>query len=144
MSKPAASADRHEAGQSAGRPARTDQDHVRGRALPKITDESMRGRISQAKLYTAVVLTKTASFDPAAHAALVWEHGRRNMALMNDGVLAIVLPGAGEPEFAGIGVFDASAEEVAEIMDSDPGVQAELFQYEIHPVRGFPDSQLPA
>jgi hypothetical protein len=29
-------------------------------------------------------------------------------------------------------------------MDHDPGVEAGIFTYEIHPVRGFPGSALPA
>ena len=73
----------------------------------------------------------------------MWEHGRRNMALQADGVLAVVMPGHGEPEFAGIGIFDGSPKEVRRIIDADPGVQAGIFSYEIHPVRGFPGSALP-
>jgi hypothetical protein len=29
-------------------------------------------------------------------------------------------------------------------MDDDPGVKAGVFEYEIHAVRGFPESALPA
>ena len=29
-------------------------------------------------------------------------------------------------------------------MDDDPGVRAGVFEYELHPVRGFPGSTLPA
>ena len=36
------------------------------------------------------------------------------------------------------------AEETKEIMDGDPGVQAGLFVYEVHPCRGFPGDALPA
>ena len=124
-------------------PPVTDRDHVAGRRLPTITDEFMRGRVAEARSYTLMVLSKTASFDPDEHAALVWEHGRRNMALQADGVLALVMPGDGEPEFAGVGVFDAPPEEVRRIMESDPGTRAGIFSYEIHPVRGFPGSALP-
>jgi hypothetical protein len=33
-------------------------------------------------------------------------------------------------------------DEVTRIMDEDPGVTAGIFTYEVHPVRGFPDSAL--
>jgi hypothetical protein len=34
-------------------------------------------------------------------------------------------------------------EEIAQIMDSDPGVQAGIFTYEVHPSRSFPGDSLP-
>jgi hypothetical protein len=43
----------------------------------------------------------------------------------------------------GIGIFNASPDATKEIMDGDPGVQAGIFTYEIHPCRGFPGSSLP-
>jgi hypothetical protein len=33
---------------------------------------------------------------------------------------------------------------VIAIMDGDPGVQAGIFTYEVHPVRSFPGDALPA
>ncbi len=66
------------------------------------------------------------------------------MALQADGVLVLVLAGRGEPGFAGVGVFDAPPEEVRQIIESDPGVQAGIFGCEIHEVGGFPSSGLPA
>lgn len=125
-------------------PAVTDRDHVAGRTLPTITDEFMRARVAKARTYTVAVLHKTVSFDASEHAAIVWEHGRRNMALQADGVLVLVLAGRGESEFAGVGVFDAPPEEVRQIIESDPGVQAGIFGCEIHEVGGFPGSGLPA
>ena len=50
-----------------------------------------------------------------------------------------------DSEWAGIGIFDAPVDEVAaRIMDGDPGVQAGIFTYEIHPIRSFPGDTLPA
>lgn len=43
-----------------------------------------------------------------------------------------------------IGVFDAPPEEVREIVDADPAVQAGTLSYELHPIRGFPGSSPPA
>jgi hypothetical protein len=122
----------------------TDHDHVAGEPLPVITDEFMRGRLGAAQTYTAVLLRKTAAFKRPDVDPTVWEHGRRNMALAEHGVLAIVLPANDDPgDWAGLGIFAASPEDVAQIMDGDPGVRAGIFSYEIHPVRGFPGSRLP-
>ncbi len=125
-------------------PALTDRDHVAGRQLPTITDEFMHRRIADARAYTVALLLKTARYDPSEHAAIVWEHGRRNMALQADGVLMLVLPARDDSDWAGIGVFDASPDEVSRTLDSDPGVQAGIFSYEIHPATGFPGSAFPA
>jgi hypothetical protein len=123
----------------------TDRDHVAGVRLPTVTDEVMRERIGKAHSYTAVLLRKTDKFVRPEVDPIVWEHGRRNMALVEHGVLAIVLPVNNDPgDWAGLGIFTAKLEEVSEIMDHDPGVEAGIFTYEMHPVRGFPGSILPA
>jgi hypothetical protein len=116
-----------------------------GRPLPSISDEFMRERIGKAQPYTAVLLRKTGMFTHPAADTIVWEHGRRNMALEEHGVLAIVLPVNADPgDWAGLAVFNAAPDEVREIMDDDPGVRAGIFSYEVHPVRGFPGACLPA
>jgi hypothetical protein len=122
----------------------TDRDHVAGVRLPTIDDATMRARIGNALACTAVLLRKTNAFRRPDVDPIVWEHGRRNMALVEHGVLAIVLPANQDPsDWAGLGIFSASPPEVAEIMDHDPGVQAGIFTYEVHPIRGFPGSSLP-
>lgn len=127
-----------------GEQAVTGGEQVAGRTLPVISDEFMRQRIASAQRYTVVLLRKTPQYSPTGSRQTVWEHGRRNMALGEHGVLAIVLPVDNDPaDWAGLGVFTASPDEVREIMDNDPGVKAGIFSYEIHPVRGFPGSSLP-
>jgi len=111
--------------------------------LEQITDEYMQEALGQAKAYTLVLLRRTPKLAEPGSRAIVWEHGRRNMALRAQGTLPIVCPVGDDSEWAGIGIFDAAPEEVARIMDADPGVQAGLFTYELHPVRGFPGSSLP-
>lgn len=123
--------------------AKTDREHVTGEPLPTITDEFMRDRLTQAKPYTAVLLRTTEKFVRPDVDPLIWEHGRRNMALGEHGVLAVVLPADDSSDWAGLGIFTAAPDEVAEIMDHDPGVEAGIFSYEIHPVRGFPGASLP-
>lgn len=109
----------------------------------EVTDEYMQQMLGQSKTYTAMLLrvTKKAS-EPGAR-EIIWEHGRRNFALRNQGKLPIVCPANDDSDWAGIGIFDASPEEVEDLMTEDPGVKAGLFSYELHPIRGFPTSSLP-
>jgi hypothetical protein len=111
--------------------------------MTMITDEFMREVLAKAKTYTLVVLKATPKLDEPGARAIIWEHGRRNMSLRADGVLAVVCPLADDSEWAGIGIFDASAEEAARIMDGDPAVIEGVLSYEVHPIRGFPGDSLP-
>ncbi len=49
-----------------------------------------------------------------------------------------------DSERAGVGIFNATGEEVSRIMDDDPGVKAGIVNYEVHTVRSFPGDSLPA
>ncbi len=121
----------------------TDLGHVGGIPLPAITDEMMRERLPAARPYTAVLLRATSKLVRPGADPIIWEHGRRNFALREHGVLAIVLPATDDSDWAGLGIFTAEPDEVRAIMDHDPGVTAGIFTYEVHPVRGFPGSCLP-
>jgi uncharacterized protein YndB with AHSA1/START domain len=116
---------------------------VLGRELPVITDETMRARLAATAGYTAILLRVTDTFDPATAGPVIWEHGRRNMALAEAGLLSVVLPVRDETDLAGIGVFAATPDDTAAIMADDPGIRAGIFTYELHPVRGFPGASLP-
>jgi hypothetical protein len=111
--------------------------------LPEITDEYMQGQLATSKTYTAMLLRMTEKATEPGAEKIIWEHGRRNFALREEGKLPIVCPGADESDFAGVAIFAATPEEVEEIMATDPGVEAGLFAYELHPVHGFPTSSLP-
>jgi hypothetical protein len=113
-----------------------------GKPLPVVTDATMRMRLSAAKPYTAMVLRTTAAFARPQHDALIWEHGRRNMALAEAGLLAVVLPVTDDSCIAGYGVFTTDLDTTRQIIESDPGVCAGIFEFELHPVRGFPGAQL--
>jgi hypothetical protein len=43
------------------------------------------------------------------------------------------LPVADGGDIAGVGIFDATAEDVERIMSDDPAVKAEILTYELHP-----------
>jgi hypothetical protein len=108
-----------------------------------ITDDQMREKIQAAKPYTIVLLYKTEKAGEPGSEKIVWEHGRRNFELRAEGSLAIVCPVRDESDFSGVCIFTTNQEETRKIMDGDPGVQAGVFTYEIHPTRSFPGSQLP-
>ena len=110
---------------------------------PERASEVEITRIAQAKPYTVMVLHTTTAFARPACDAVVWEHGRRNMALVEAGLLPVVLPAADDSGIAGYGVFNADLDTTRRLMDNDPGVRAGIFSIELHPVRGFPGSSLP-
>jgi uncharacterized protein YndB with AHSA1/START domain len=110
--------------------------------LPTVTDEAMRARLAQAKAYTVAFLHATEKCVRPDVDPIIWEHGRRNMALVDAGELLVVLPVGDESGLAGIGVFAGDGDRVRAILDGDPGVRAGIFRYELHPVRGFPGAAL--
>jgi len=52
----------------------------------------MGARPAAAKSNTAIVLRTTPAFVRPDADPIVWEHGRRNMALADAGLLSLVLP----------------------------------------------------
>jgi hypothetical protein len=112
-------------------------------ALPEITDDVMRERIAQTRGYTLILLRQGPRYADEGSGAIIWEHGRRNFALRDQGVLPIVCPVTDDSPWCGMGIFTGSVEETVEIMDGDPGVRAGILTYEAHSIRGFPGSTLP-
>ena len=113
--------------------------------MATITDEYMLQMRAKTKTYTIVLLKPgPRAYDYPEVEKLVWEHGRRNFALRADGLLSLVCPITGETGLSGIGIFNSSLEQTKDIMDGDPGVQAGVFTYELHPCRSFPGDSLPA
>jgi len=111
--------------------------------MAEITDDFMRDMMTKSKPYTVVLLKAEVRRSTPEADAIVWEHGRRNFSLRADGVLAIVCPVLDDSGWAGVGIFDGTPDEIRRIMDQDPGVQAGVFSYEVHPVRSFPGDCLP-
>lgn len=112
--------------------------------MEAVTDEYIRDMLTRTQLYSVVLLRRAARYAEPDARGIIWEHGRRNFALRADGVLAVVCPAADDSDLAGVGIFNATPEETARIMDGDPAVQAGVLSYEVHPVRGFPGDGLPA
>jgi hypothetical protein len=102
----------------------------------------MRARLGQARPYTLALLHATDKCVRPEVDPIIWEHGRRNMALVEAGELLIVLAVSDDTSLSGLGVFAGDADRVTTILDGDPGVQAGIFRYELHPARGFPGASL--
>jgi hypothetical protein len=111
--------------------------------MKKFTDEEMGQLLPSAQPYSVVILRQGPRFTDPTAPAVIWEHGRRNFGLRDDGVLAVVLPVTDGSEVCGIGVFAATVENAGAIMNDDPGVAAGVFTYEVHSCRGFPGDSLP-
>ena len=111
--------------------------------MKTFTDEEMGQLLPSARAYSLVILRQGPRFSDPAAPAIIWEHGRRNFGLRDDGVLAVVLPVTDESDVCGIGIFAATVEDTVAIMNDDPGVAAEVFTYQVHPCRGFPGDALP-
>lgn len=116
--------------------------------LPDVTDAMLEEARSTTKPYTAVVLKAGPKFEmPGPNrdsevARIIWAHGKRNYALYTAGLMPVVCPIGDGSGVTGISIFDASPEDVDQIMSNDPGVRAGVFTYEIHPTRSFPGSTL--
>ncbi|MEB3984145.1 hypothetical protein OQ968_23120 [Mycobacterium sp. 663a-19] len=111
--------------------------------MKTFTDEEMGTLLSGAKPYSVVILKRGPNYADDTTPSIVWEHGRRNFALRDDGVLAVVLRVTDESDVCGVGVFAATVEATTAIVDGDPGVAAGTFTYEVHPCIGFPGDSLP-
>jgi hypothetical protein len=111
--------------------------------MKTFTDDEMHALLSTAKAYSVVILRAGPNYGSDGAAPIVWEHGRRNFGLRDDGRLAVVLPVLDDSDMCGIGVFTGSVEETSAVMADDPGVRGGVFTFEVHPVLGFPGDALP-
>ena len=111
--------------------------------MKTFTDEEMGRLLSTAKPYSVVILKRGPNFGDDAAPGIIWEHGRRNFALRDDGVLAVVLPVPDGSDVCGVGVFAATVDDTIAIMGDDPAVAAGVLSYEAHPCQGFPGDSLP-
>jgi hypothetical protein len=111
--------------------------------LPAISDDDMRSMLPTAKAFSVVLLQAGPRYGTEGADKILWEHGRRNFALRAAGLLSVVCPVPDDSPLCGVGIFDLTVEEATEVMDGDPGVQAGVFTYEVHPCRSFPHDALP-
>src|SRR4029077_16714988 len=104
----------------------------------------MQAGVGTPRAYALAILREGPAYHDDGARTIVWEHGRRNFGLRADGVLNVVCPVTDDTELCGVGIFDAPVDVVDALMSADPGVQAGVFVYEVHPCRGFPGDGLAA
>lgn len=108
-----------------------------------ITDERMLELIGSARRYTVCLLRRGPRWGIADWESLIWEHGRRNIAMREAGMLVVTLPVPDSEEFAGVGVYTSDAATVREILVGDPAIAAGVLEFELLDAQGFPGDALP-
>ncbi|WP_068274393.1 hypothetical protein [Aldersonia kunmingensis] len=112
--------------------------------MKTFSDEEMQGLLTTSRGYSLVILKKGPKHGSEGSDTIVWEHARRNFAMRGAGKLVIVLPVRDETDVCGVGIFDTDLDETASLMAEDPGVQAGVFTFVVHPARSFPGDALPS
>ena len=117
--------------------------------LPEISDAMLTAVRDSAQPYSLVILKAGPRFAlpgpdrDTEVASIIWQHGKRNLALRTAGLMPIICPIADGRGLCGVCILDATPEDAQRIMALDPGVQAGIFTYEVHPTRSFPGNALP-
>ncbi|HET7466274.1 MAG TPA: hypothetical protein VFL29_06390 [Candidatus Dormibacteraeota bacterium] len=117
-------------------------------SLPEVTEQDLFAAQARFKPFTVIILKHGPNYpaagprsDPDVFATIV-RHGRRNASLRLAGLLRVVCPVNDGSDVAGVGVFDATPEDVERIYSRDPAIKAGILTYEVHATQTFPDSCL--
>jgi hypothetical protein len=106
-----------------------------------VTDEGMLGLLATTAPYTVCVLTWGPQRDRDGWEGIIWEHGRRNIAMRAAGRLLVALR-VDDPEVAGIGVYACEPDEVEQLLADDPALRAGVLRHRLHTAHGFPGDGL--
>lgn len=112
--------------------------------MATMTDEAMRELVATTKGYSVMILRSGPKRHQPNVERIIWEHGRRNLKLRAEGKIVIVCLVTDGSDVCGLCIFNTEPNETQRIMEGDPGVQAGVFLFEVHPCRGFPGDSLPA
>jgi hypothetical protein len=108
--------------------------------LPEVTDDAFAAARQGSRPFTISILHPGPRYAPPDRrtdeiTATIMAHGKRNYRLHLAGLLPVVCPVADGTDVSGIGIFAASLEETAAILDADPAIRAGILTYELHPTR---------
>jgi predicted small lipoprotein YifL len=120
---------------------------VGGAPMIEISDETMRSTLATVRSYGLLLLKKGPNYlppdaRPPEQKAIIWEHGRRNMALRAEGKMPLVGPVGRGGDVVGMCVFDVPEAEIHTLMKGDPALIAGLFTYEVLDWFAFPGDSL--
>lgn len=105
--------------------------------MSSITDDYLREVIKTRKPYALVVFRSGPRAEEPGADKIIWQHGKRNLELLKNGIVNIIIALRDEWEIEGLDIFNASIDETRRIMEEDPAVKAGVLTYEIHPVVTF-------
>lgn len=108
-----------------------------------MTDDRMQAILATVRPCTTFVLHRGPRWGADGFESVIWEHGRRNLVLREQGALVVTLPVPESDSVAGVGVFDRDAATVREILAEDPAIRAGVMTFEVHEAIGFPGDTLP-
>lgn len=120
-------------------PANTDKVTV-------VDDDYMSAEVAKMKTYTLLLLKsgpKRSNYTDDELNTIQAGHLKHIFEMKLSGKLAIVGPLLTDGNIRGIGIFNASEEEVKQLMEQDPSVKAGLLTVETHPWFGLPGDALP-
>ncbi|MGW5316525.1 SRPBCC domain-containing protein [Nocardia thailandica] len=107
------------------------------------TDDQMLALLALSRDYTVCVLRWGPAADHPDRDALLWEHGRLNCDLREQGLLPITLRIPASGELAGVGVYTCGPDDVRAILDQDKAIDAGVLAYELYDAQSIPGDALP-
>lgn len=107
-----------------------------------MTDDRMMGLVGSAQPYTVCTLRPGPQWGVGDWEKVIWEHGRRNLAMREEGLLVVTLRTESE-DVVGVGVYDRDLDATHELLAGDPAIQAGVLLYDLCPALGFPGAALP-
>lgn len=113
---------------------------------PEVNDAYMSAEIAKMKTYTLLLLKSgpnRGNYTDDELNNLQAGHLKHIFEMKLSGKLSIVGPLLSNGNLRGIGIFNASEEEVTQLMAEDPSVKAGLLTVETHPWFGLPGDALP-
>lgn len=98
--------------------------------MVEITPNAIKAEVAKARSYTLVVLRRGPRFD--ATSDIQMSHLQHVFGMRNAGEQLVTIPVTDSGEIVGIGLMaTANKDEAAALMESDPGVAAGRFTYEL-------------
>jgi hypothetical protein len=91
---------------------------------PQVTDSYLQRMLAKASPYTVVIESKGPNYSVAGARAIIWTHGKRNMALRLTGQLNIVVPFTGDGHEQGVAIFNLPIDKVKALLAGDPALKA--------------------
>lgn len=107
-----------------------------------MTDERMMELVGSALPYTVCALKPGPNWGVGNWEKIIWEHGRRNLAMREEGILVITLRTESE-DVVGVGVYNRDLETARELLSDDPAIKSDVLRFDLYPAQGFPGDALP-